>query len=352
MQFERNEAPFLRATTDVPSMMRQVLYALIPAALAYIWYFGPGFVFNLFFASIFCLLGEAVMLKLRNRPIREPLADYSALVTAALIAFALPALTPWWVTAAASLFGVVVAKHLYGGLGYNLFNPAMAGYVMVLVAFPMDMNLWAAPRMADLYYHGMTITETAQFAMTGALPEYLSFDAISRATPLDVVKAGLNDMQTFEELRAYPIMGDFGGRGWERIGNFTAIGGGWLLLRKIIRWQIPFGVLAGLLVPSSLAYFLIPEINPSPEFHLFTGGTILCAFFIATDPVSAATSDRGRLVYGFGIGFLIYAIRKWGSYADGVAFAVLLMNMAVPAIDHMTRPRIVGHGRVPSGDRP
>lgn len=343
MEFTRRDAPFIAPTTDVASMMRHVLYALIPAALAYVWYFGPGFIFNLIIASIFCIAGEAAMLRLRGRAVEPVIADFSALVTATLLAFAMPALTPWWVTATAALFGIVVAKHLYGGLGYNLFNPAMAGYVMALVAFPMYMNLWTAPRMGDIDYQYLTITETLRFTLTGNLPDYLTFDAVSRATPLDVVKAGLNNMRTFDELKAYPIMGDFGGRGWEWIGNFTAIGGAWLLLKKIIRWQIPFGVLAGILVPSGLMYFFVPGIHASPGFHLFTGGTILCAFFIATDPVSAATSNRGRLVYGFGMGFLIYAIREWGSYADGVAFSVLLMNMAVPAIDYLTKPHIVGH---------
>jgi electron transport complex protein RnfD len=343
MQFERRDAPFFSPTNDVGSIMRQVLYALVPAALAYVWYFGPGFVLNLITASAFCLLGEAAMLRIRGLPVEATLADYSALVTAVLLAFAMPALTPWWVTGTAALFAIVVVKHLYGGLGYNVFNPAMAGYVMALVAFPMHMNLWTAPRMGDIDYQVLTFAETARYTFTGTFPDYLSFDAVSRATPLDVVKAGLNNMQTFDELRAYPIMGDFGGRGWEWIGNFIAIGGVWLLLQKIIRWQIPFGVLAGILVPSGLMYFLVPGVNPSPGFHLFTGGTILCAFFIATDPVSAATSNKGRLFYGFGIGFLIYAIREWGSYADGVAFAVLLMNLAVPTIDYLTRPRIVGH---------
>jgi electron transport complex protein RnfD len=273
------------------------------------------------------------------------LLDFSALVTAALIAFALPALTPWWVTATAALFGIVVAKHLYGGLGYNIFNPAMAGYVVVLVAFPLHMNLWIAPRMGDLDYHYMTIFETARYTLTGTFPDYLSFDAISRATPLDTVKAGLASMSTFQELQANPIMGDFGGRGWEWIANLTAFGGGWLLLRRYIRMHIPLGVFAGLLVPTTIMYVLQPGIHPAPGFYLFSGGTILCAFFIATDPVSAATSPKGRLIYGFGIGFLIYAIRRWGSYADGVAFAVLLMNMATPAIDYLTRPHIVGHTR-------
>jgi electron transport complex protein RnfD len=265
-------------------------------------------------------------------------------VTAALLAFALPALTPWWVTGTAALFAIVVAKHLYGGLGFNIFNPAMAGYVVVLIAFPMYLNLWTAPRMGDLDYHYLSFYETARYTLTGTLPDYLSFDAISRATPLDMVKSGFAGMRTFEELRTYSMMGDFGGRGWEWIGNFTAIGGAWLVLRKIIRWQIPTGVLLGLLIPAGIMYMVDSSSHASPGFHLFSGGAILCAFFIATDPVTAATSPRGRLIYGLGIGLLIYAIRRWGSYADGVAFAVLLMNMAAPAIDYVTRPRIVGHG--------
>ena len=347
MEFERRDAPYVTPPTSVQAVMLHVLLALIPAALAYVWYFGFGFVLNLLIASAFCAAGEAMMLKARGKPPADGLTDLSALVTAALLAFALPALTPWWVTATAALFGVVVAKHLYGGLGFNIFNPAMAGYVAVLVAYPFHMNLWTAPRMGDLDYHYMTFYETIRYCATGSLPDYLTFDAISRATPLDMVTAGLNNMRTFDELRAYSMMGDFGGRGWEWIGNFTAIGGAWLLVRKIIRWHIPFGVLMGLLIPSTLFYVLEPGVHASPGFHLFSGGAILCAFFIATDPVTAATSEKGRLIYGFGIGILIYCIRRWGSYADGVAFAILLMNMAVPLLDTLTRPRIVGHSRKP-----
>lgn len=347
MDFERRDAPFVTPATNVSSIMQQVLYALIPAALAYVWYFGPGLILNFMVAALFCVAGEAAMLRARGRSAETGLADFSALVTAALIAFALPALTPWWVTATAALFAVVVAKHLYGGLGFNIFNPAMAGYVVAMIAFPLHMNLWAAPDMGDLDYHYLTLFETARYTLTGTFPDYLSFDAISRATPLDTVKAGLRGLRTFEEIRVNPLMGDFGGRGWEWIGNFTAIGGAWLLVSKIIRWQIPFGVLAGLMIPSGIAYFLEPGLHASPGFYLFSGGTILCAFFIATDPVSAATSNKGRLIYGLGVGFLIYAIRRWGSYADGVAFAILLMNMAVPAIDYLTKPHIVGHAKTP-----
>lgn len=345
MEFVRREAPYIAPSASVASMMLQVLLALIPAALAHVWYFGPGFLFNLVVASAFSVAGEALMTRARGRAPAAALADYSVLVTAALLAFALPSLTPWWVTATGSLFAVIVAKHLYGGLGFNVFNPAMAGYVVILVTFPMEMNLWVAPRMGDIDYVDLSVLQTLAYTLTGSLPDAVLFDAISRATPLDAMQSGLRTMHTIIEIRTNPIMGDFGGRGWEWIGNLTAIGGFWLLVKKIIRWQIPAGVFAGLLIPASLMYIIDASANASPGFHLFSGATILCAFFIATDPVSAATSPKGRFVYGVGIGLMIYIIRSWGSYADGVAFSVLLMNMATPAIDYVTRPHIVGHPR-------
>jgi electron transport complex protein RnfD len=343
MEFQRRPAPFLAPEANVSSLMLHVLAALVPAAIAHVWYFGPGFILNLLVATVFAAAGEAAMISLRSRKPETGLADYSALVTAALLAFALPSLTPWWVTATGALFAIVVAKHLYGGLGFNIFNPAMAGYVVILVAFPMHLNLWVAPSMGDLDYQKLTILQTLIFTLTGSLPDAISFDAISRATPLDVMKSGLNNARTIAEIRSVPIMGDFGGRGWEWIGNFLAFGGFWLMIKRIIRWQIPVGVGLGLLVPATILYMIDPGSNASPGFHLFGGATILCAFFIATDPVSAATSPKGRMIYGIGIGILIYCIRRWGSYADGVAFAVLMMNMAVPAIDYLTRPHIVGH---------
>ena len=343
MEFVTREAPYLAPQANVSSIMLQVLLALIPAALAHVWYFGPGFLLNLIVATFFCVGGEFLSVRARGRDPKTALGDYSAVVTAALLAFALPSLTPWWVTATGALFGIIVVKHLYGGLGFNIFNPAMAGYVVILVAYPMEMNLWVAPRMGDIDYIQLSLLQTIAFTLTGSLPDALTFDAISRATPLDAMQSGLRNMRTFAEVRTNPMMGDFGGRGWEWIGNLFACGGFWLLIKKIIRWQIPAGVFAGVLIPFALVYIFAPGSNASPGFHLFSGATILCAFFIATDPVSAATSPKGRFVYGCGIGFLIFAIRRWGSYADGVAFAVLLMNMATPAIDYITRPHIVGH---------
>ena len=345
MEFVRRDAPFLAPKVDVPSIMRQVIYALVPATAVHVWFFGPGIIFNMAIAITFCLGGEAAMMWLRDKSIHVALSDYSAAVTAVILSFALPPLTPWWVTGTAALFGIVIAKHLYGGLGFNIFNPAMAGYVLVLVAFPVQLNFWTAPRIGDVDYHYVNFIETLQYTLSGSLPADLTVDAVSRATPLDAVKAGLSTMHTFAEIHSNPMMGNFGGRGWEWIANFIFLGGIWLLIKRVIRWQVPLGVFSGLLLPSTLAYMIESGNHASPGFYLFSGGTMLCAFFVATDPVSAATSTRGRFIYGFGIGFIIYAIRRWGSYADGVAFAVLIMNMAVPAIDALTKPRIVGHGR-------
>ena len=345
MEFVRRDAPFIAPRANVASIMRQVLYALIPATLAHVWVFGPGIVLNMLIAGLFCLGGEAAMMRGRGKSVAVALGDFSAVVTAIILAFALPPLTPWWVTATAALFGIVVAKHLYGGLGYNIFNPAMAGYVVVLVSFPTHLNFWTVPRIGDLDYHYVNLLETLQYTLTGNLPDYLTIDAVSRASPLDAVKAGLSTMHTFAEVHANPMMGHFGGRGWEWISNFILLGGIWLLMKRIIRWHIPLGVFAGLLVPSTFMYVVESGTHASPDFYLFSGGTMLCAFFVATDPVSAATSPKGRFIFGAGIGLLTYAIRLWGSYADGIAFAVILMNMSVPAIDYLTRPRIVGHSK-------
>ena len=214
MEFVRREAPYLAPKGDVASMMLQVLVALVPAALAHVWYFGPGFIFNLLVASAFCVGGEVLMIRARGRDPAAALSDFSAIVTAALLAFALPSLTPWWVTATGSLFAVVVAKHLYGGLGFNVFNPAMAGYVVILIAFPMQMNLWVAQRMGDIDYVSLSVLQTVKYTLTGSLPDALTFDAISRATPLDAMQSGLRNMRTYAEIRTNPMMGDFGGRGW------------------------------------------------------------------------------------------------------------------------------------------
>lgn len=345
MRYDVSTAPHLQPNTSVTKVMLQVLIALVPATFASVWYFGWGIVVQMVIATVFAVAAETLMLIWRDRPLKPFLSDFSAVVTAVLFAFAVPPTAPWWVIAIGVVFAIVFAKHLYGGLGYNPFNPAMAGYVVLLISFPQEMTAWLAPEQIVYDENRLTLLQTITTIFTGAFPSGVDVDAITAATPLDAMRTGLANNQTVQEIRSNPLFGDFGGLGWEWIGNYIAIGGLWLMYRRVIRWQIPFGVIMGVGIPATLFYFLDPGTHPGAPFHVFSGATLLCAFFIATDPVSAAATEKGRLIYGFCIGLLIYIIRSWGGYPDAVAFAVLLMNMAVPLIDHYTRPRTYGHAR-------
>jgi electron transport complex protein RnfD len=324
--------------------MRTVLYALAPAALCYAWFFGWGVIINIGLAAAAATATEAGLLRLRAQPWRPALADYSALVTAVLIAFALPPILPWWIPVLAGAVAIALGKQAYGGLGANLFNPAMVGYVVVLLSFPAELVQWPAPRGTGLTSTSLGLAEQLAYAFLGRLPEGTGIDALTQATPLDAMRVGLTNLLTVEEIRVGPLFGSLGGAGWQTLAVVIGLGGAYLLYRRIIRWQIPVAVLAGVLVPAVLLHVADTSRYVSPAFHLFNGSTMLGAFFIATDPVTAAASERGRLIYGAGIGVLTYAIRTWGGYPDGLAFAVLLMNASVPLIDRCTPPRIYGHG--------
>jgi electron transport complex protein RnfD len=270
-------------------------------------------------ASIAALGCEALALRLRRRSPQSFLRDGSVLVTAALLALAVPPSLPLWQLVLGVAAAVLIGKHAYGGLGQNPFNPAMVGYAVLLVSFPVEMTRWPAP---------------------GG-----DWDAVTGATALDTLRTGLRQSYTMQEVFAGPAFGHIGSAGGEWI-NLAALAGGlYLLVRRIVRWHIPAAMLAGIAVPAALSHLFDPGAHAGAAFHLAAGATMLGAFFIATDPVSAATSDRGRLVYGAGIGLLTWIIRTWGGFPDGVAFAVLIMNLAVPLIDRYTVPRIYGHVR-------
>lgn len=341
-QFDRPTAPFAAPRVGVPLTMRRVLYALVPSVCYYVWHFGPGLLINLTIASAAALATEAIIL--RGQPRGAPgISDGSALVTAALLSLALPPLVPWWIPAIGSAIAIAVAKHTFGGLGRNLFNPAMVGYAALLISFPAEMTQWIPPQFGDIDYEHLPFFETLTYSLFGILPGGTDIDALTRATPLDLLKEGLRNAQMVPEIRSGVLFGDYGGRGWEWIANATAVGGIYLLYTGTIRWHIPFAVIVGLLFPATVLYAFDASRYASPGVHLFSGATILGAFFIATDPVTAAASIKGRLIFGAGIGLLTYSIRTWGGYPDGIAFAILIMNAAVPVIDRYTRPVIYGH---------
>ncbi|MEL7310946.1 MAG: RnfABCDGE type electron transport complex subunit D [Pseudomonadota bacterium] len=345
MKWSSPTLPFLRPVTGVGAMMREVCFALIPAVILYFVFFGFGILFNLLLCIVLCAGFEALALRLQNQPVNVVLSDYSVCLTGALLALALPPYLPIYVTVFACAFAVLLAKHAYGGIGFNPFNPAMVGYVAALVCFPAEMSTWLPPGLGDLDYVLPTIGQRLSYIFSGGWPEAVSVEAVTRATPLDIVRTGLRASQTFGEVRNSPLFGTFGGYGWEWVGNGIIVGGVWLLYRGIIRWHIPVALMVGMLAPATIDSMLSSGTTPGPAFHLFSGATLLGAFFIATDPVSAATSPRGRLIFGFGIGFTAWAIRTWGGYPDGIAFAVLLWNAAVPLLDRFTAPRIMGHER-------
>ena len=344
MQLKTPTSPHIHADITVSKIMMRVLLALVPAIIAYIWYFGWGLLINITVGVITALACEFFMLRMRQRPAALFLADGSVLVTAVLLAFCIPPLAPWWLMVLGTAFAVIVGKHLYGGLGYNPFNPAMVGYVMLLISFPKDMTIWLpANIMFDLHF---SFLDTLKVIFLGIYPPGFSIDAISAATPLDLIKTQLSiDITIAETKQHHAIFGDFGGIGWEWIGNWIFLGGVWLIYKKVISWHIPVSVLSSLFIIASIFYLMDADHYASPMFHLFSGAAMLGAFFIATDPVSAATTPMGRVVYGIGIGVLTYVIRVWGGYPDGIGFAVLLLNLAAPTIDYYTQPRVYGHKR-------
>jgi len=344
MLFKRTPSPHIKQSITVQDMMLKVLYALIPGALASIYFFGWGVLFNLLIAISVCLLSEAVILKLRQRDVTDSLLDGSALVTACLLALALPSLAPWWVTVIASISAIAVAKHLYGGLGFNPFNPAMVGYIVVMISFPLEMTLWTAPIGVGSGWPDFATT--FNWVFLGVLPYGETIDSISMATPIDLIKTQLSQMHDVTETRNNTqysaLFSSISGTGWQWINILYLVGGVWLVKKGVADWRIPTAFLLSLVLISNLFAVMDYSTNSSALFHAFSGGTMLCAFFIATDPVSASTTPKGRWIYGASIGALVYIIRSWGGYPDGIAFAVVLMNIAAPLIDYYTQPKVYG----------
>jgi electron transport complex protein RnfD len=333
-------------TPSVTRIMTQVLWALLPGIAAHVWLFGPALLFSLVLCASFGLLFEAALLKARHYPLRPFLGDGTTLVTAALLALTLPTLLPWWLYAVGMLFATVVGKHLYGGLGQNTFNPAMLGFAVLIVSFPAQINVWPAP--AALAAYSPSLGEAYDMIFAGAR---LPIDAFSAATPLDSLKTHLRAGHEASSLMAAQSIPTLQAR--DLVALLYLLGGLYLLARRIITWHIPVAFLGGIALTSGVLYGLDPAHQAGPFFHLLAGGTLLGAFFIATDPVSAANTPVGKLLYAGLAGLITVLIRSFGSFPDGVAFAILLMNSAAPLIDAYTQPKVFGHRRrhLP-GDKP
>ena len=341
MALMRITSPHTHGPMSTRRVMQNVLLATVPGVIVLTHFFGFGTLVNIIWASILAIAFEALALSLRKRPLGFYLGDYSALVTAVLLGIALPPYSPWWLIAVGIASAILMAKHLYGGLGYNPFNPAMVGYVVLLISFPVQMTSWAAPRgVGEL----PGLLQALQACFTPA-----HFDAVTMATPLDVLKQ--NNSLLMDDLWQQNVQfGRWAGIGWEWASLAFLAGGLWLLYQRIFTWHAPVAMLVVLALMAALFYDGGSSgSGGSPLFHLLSGATMFGAFFIVTDPVSSAVSTRGRLVYGALIGLLVYLIRVYGNYPDAVAFAVLIMNFAAPFIDQYTQPRTYGHAKREGG---
>lgn len=330
-------SPHVLQPASVRSVMTKVLLALLPGIAAYVWFFTAAILVQIAIASLTALLAEALMLKLRGKPLWLYLTDGSALVTAWLVALTLPPIAPWWLTVLGVLIAIVIAKHLYGGLGQNPFNPAMVAFCALIVAYPQLMSQWPRPEL-----NALAPMLDAIFARERSL------DAIVMATPLDALRTVLRNPEARalaagllgEEAR----VGNIGGHGWAWIAAGYLLGGLWLLQQRIITWHVPVAFLATLALIATLFHLIDPQQFVGAHFHLLTGGAMLGAFFIATDPVSGSTTPLGKLLFASGAALITWVIRNFGAYPDGLAFAILLMNLLVPLLDMHTQPKVFGHG--------
>ena len=308
-------APHIHAAVSTKSLMRDVVIALLPAVIVSFVFYGLGEIVVLGTSVVSCILVEYLITKfLLKKP--STVCDYSAVVTGILLALNLPYTTPWWVVFIGALFAVGVVKMTFGGLGQNIFNPAIAGRVFLLVSFPAYMTNWQMP---------------------GGL---FGVDAVSGATPLGLINEGIMNGQTVPEIMSanglsysQMLFANIGGS----VGEISALallaGFVYLLVRKVIRPHITLSIWATVALVSLVFWLAAPDRFTDPLFNLLSGGMILGSCFMATDYVTSPMSVKGGIVYGIGIGFITLMIRYFGSYPEGMSFAILIMNSTVPLIN-------------------
>ena len=333
------QSPFIQKAASVTNIMLMVILALVPGLIFYVYFFGVGVLLNVFVASLTALITEYFVLKMRKLPPKVYLSDGSALVAAWLLALSIPSIAPWWIIIVGTFFTIVIAKHFYGGLGSNIFNPAMIGYAVLLISFPAIMTKWPSPIENSLSME--SIRQALQVFFYGLTQVG---DGLTSATPLDYIKTELLQGQILPDI-TIPNVGLATMLTSTQIISLAYLLGGIVLLhKKIISWHLPITYLLSLSFISGLFHLIDPNNYSTISFHLLNGGTMLCAFFIITDPVSGPTTPKGKIWFAFMVAILVYVIRVFGGYPEGIAFAVIFMNICVPLIDNLTQPKVFGHG--------
>jgi len=323
-------APLLKQSMSTPRAMRDVFYALLPATLAGLWYFGLSALLVLMASIAGALLTEWTFSPHGER--RGRLLDGSGLLTGLLLGLTLPPGLPLWMAFVGGAVAIGLGKVILGGLGYNLFNPALVGRAFLLATFPVAMTTWSAPSgPADFFLvHASNLAPPLLQA---------TYDAISAATPLGLMKF---------EHQATPLwelaIGKTSGCIGETSGLLLILGGVYLLLRRDMDWRIPASILLAVAAFSLVLHVVDSARYPGPLFSIFSGGLLIGAIYMATDPVTSPITPKGAWIFGLGIGLLVVLIRVFGGFPEGVMYAILLMNAATPLIDRYTQPRIFGKG--------
>ena len=308
-------APHIHSGDTVTKNMTAVIYALIPALLVGLYFFGLGGLIVTGTAVIACVLFEYLIQRflLKTEP---SINDGSAALTGILLAMNLPANLPLWIIIIGALVSIGIAKMSFGGLGNNPFNPALVGRVFLLISFPVQMTTWPVPTPFSTSY----------------------LDAATGATPLAMMKEKFGEMPATLDL----FLGNMGGSLGEVSAIALLLGLVYLLVKKVISWHIPISILVTVFVFTGIMHWINPELYASPVLHMFTGGLMLGAVFMATDYVTSPMNPRGMLIFGVGIGVITVVIRLFGAYPEGVSFAILIMNAFTPLINTYIKPKRFG----------
>ncbi|MBI5792190.1 MAG: RnfABCDGE type electron transport complex subunit D [Rhodocyclales bacterium] len=338
-------APHATTSNSATRVMATVMLALAPATLYGFWLYGWPAIYLWLVTVGFAAFGEAFCLRLMGRQATPVLLDGSAVLTGWLLAISLPPWAPWWIGAFGGLFATVLGKQVFGGLGQNLFNPAMVARVALLISFPVQMTAWVAP--LPLFSPGAPGAIDGLAILLKGLPPAL--DAVSSATTLGFAKTelsrGVDLLASLPHAPALSWQGQRPGSLGETAAWLIAAGGVAMIFLRIISWHIPLAMLAGIALPAAIANAVDPAHYLGATAHVLSGGAMLGAFFIATDYVTSPNTARGQLLFGAGCGLLTWVIRTFAGYPEGVAFAVLLMNSLTPIIDTYIKPRIYGRDR-------
>lgn len=314
-------SPHVHSSESTQKIMLRVVYAMIPAMAWGIYMFGLDAV-RVGLISILSCLAVEYLIQQYVMKVKPSLTDGSALITGILLAFNVPASIPWWIIIIGAIAAMGIGKLSFGGLGSNIFNPALVGRVFLLISFPVQMTSWPAIRTAGV-------------------------DAVSAATPLAVIKEGIKNGIPVSQLKGLPDLSDVAiGLNQGSLGEISAIlliiGGLYMLWKKVITWQTPVSIILTVLVVSGIFWIANPEIYVNPVYHIFTGGLMLGAIFMATDMVTSPMTGKGQLIYGVGIGLITISIRMFGAYPEGISFAILIMNAFVPLINMYIKPKRFG----------